>query len=410
MKIVNYKNHQQNQRGLASIVIVTAIIAMLALITTSFAALMDREYHQATDRELASQANYAAESGMNDARSYVISQLNSGVPPNAIGNGTQCMDLSSNPAAPFLKDGRISGYYASPGSPSDNLVKYTCVIINPSPKDLTFGDIPKNQSVVFKLVPDGGVSVHSLYLSWDNTSSPQTIQSLGPSLPKQTSVDNASPQQIGMLRVTIYPAVNTSGSSDAQNAAVADVSRTYFLYANTDSSKNNFDNMQYSDTSSLHSGNCNTQNRDGSGLPDPQAAGYACTVVINNVASDVAAELPGGSNFSTKYYYVRITALYQDLKVGVESGGVVNGSFEPLKLDDAQAILDVTGEGNNVLKRLEGRLDLSASYDLPQYALQSMNTICKKQRLPEIAPNSFGSALLDPSESNPSGVDNACQL
>jgi Tfp pilus assembly protein PilX len=65
------KRLEQNEQGLVAIVIVSTIIVILSLMTIGFSRIMDRELRQALDRELASQAHYAAESGLNDARRYV---------------------------------------------------------------------------------------------------------------------------------------------------------------------------------------------------------------------------------------------------------------------------------------------------------------------------------------------------
>src|ERR1039458_10050844 len=65
---------KDDQSGFASIVIASVIILVLSLITVGFAQLMQREQRSALDRQLSSQAYYAAESGINDA----VSAINSG--------------------------------------------------------------------------------------------------------------------------------------------------------------------------------------------------------------------------------------------------------------------------------------------------------------------------------------------
>lgn len=386
-------NNQKDQNGLAAIVIVTVIITILTLLTIGFARLMDKEFRQATDRELASQANYAAESGMNDARAYVIDQENKGQDPTTSG----CKDLSNASALPsqFVLNGSISAYYANPTSPpsQNNTVKYTCVIINAHPKNLDFGNVQKNQSVVFKMAPQA--AAQNLYFSWDNSDAPpqNSITSLGPSLPKETNVnsDPRSATQIGMLRVTIYPAVNGGGSSDNQNVFAANSSRTYVLYANADSFAGQLGSINYSSgTQGLVTGQtigqCNLANRGNSPVPNAQATGYACNLAVSNLDTSGAG-----------FYYVRVTALYQNLSVGLQ----VNNGGKAVPIDKAQAVLDVTGEGNDILKRLVGRLALSSNFNLPNYAIQSMDTVCKRQRLPKTGPGTYSPSVIDdPPSSN----------
>jgi Tfp pilus assembly protein PilX len=95
-----YKSHR-NEEGLVSIIVVTIVIIILSLMTIGFAKIMDREFRQSLDRELAVQANYAAESGMNDARNYIAS----GVDVDTAGNclNTDSLSAAQQPACPTAK-------------------------------------------------------------------------------------------------------------------------------------------------------------------------------------------------------------------------------------------------------------------------------------------------------------------
>ena len=62
------KDFQQDEQGIVAIVVTMIIMIILTLIVTGFAQLARREQRATLDRQLASQAFYAAESGINDAR------------------------------------------------------------------------------------------------------------------------------------------------------------------------------------------------------------------------------------------------------------------------------------------------------------------------------------------------------
>src|ERR1044072_966430 len=141
----NNKLSKSNESGLVSIVIVTTITIILALMTIAFTKIMNRNLRDAIDLELSTQAHYAAESGLNDARQYIADKLATGDDPSI---GPNCLDLSTAPL-PFVPT--ISGSYSGDIT-NDNTVKYTCVLINSAPKDLLF-TIPAGQSVVFKMTP-----------------------------------------------------------------------------------------------------------------------------------------------------------------------------------------------------------------------------------------------------------------
>lgn len=398
-----------NQDGLASIIIVTVIITLLAIIAAGFAQVMDKEYHQAVDRELASQAGYAAESAMNDARNYVV--LKGG----NVDTGGQCLDLSQSPfnQPPFLPNGSLSAFYANPANPSaqDNQIKYTCVIISTHVPDIT-ATIPKGQSKIIKVVPDGGATISNMYLSWNNTPG-HADGSLGNlpnanlgancggichgDLPQESSVSGKT----GMLRATIFPAINGANT----DTAATNNSMTTFLYPNFSGSMLG---MQYSSFANgrasyegTQPGNCSTTYGNPSTSPLPyKLDAHDCNIKITSVPS--TAPFLG-------FYYVRLTALYQDLSVTLQVSDAANNN---IKIVNSQADIDVTGEGNNTLKRLRARMSLNPDYPLPNYTLQSMDAICKRLRLPKnnVTGNpavDYGPALIDDTSG---GTDSAaCQ-
>ncbi|MBP7807565.1 pilus assembly PilX N-terminal domain-containing protein, partial [Candidatus Saccharibacteria bacterium] len=104
-----------NQAGLVSIVVTMVFLSVITLITVSFAFLMRREQRQVLDRQLSTQAFYAAESGVNDA-------------------------------VAALKAGTITGDIDTCGSPpyDENLssvISYSCMLIDQSPDSLEFDPI-----------------------------------------------------------------------------------------------------------------------------------------------------------------------------------------------------------------------------------------------------------------------------
>ena len=68
---MNIKQLKNNEQGLVAIVVTLIIMLVLTLIVTGFAQLARREQREALDRQLASQALYAAESGVNAAEAAV---------------------------------------------------------------------------------------------------------------------------------------------------------------------------------------------------------------------------------------------------------------------------------------------------------------------------------------------------
>jgi Tfp pilus assembly protein PilX len=390
----NTKPNRANQAGLVSIFVVMFIMSLLALIVLSFTKLMNRELRSALDRELATQANYAAESGLNDARAAIDKAVKSNT-LNSLDTNGKCINLAS-PNPPFVLNGSLSGHFNNDAT--DKLVEYTCVIIDTNPKVLT-DTINRGESRMYLL--NTSSALKNLYISWENSSydaAPQPLTAAG--IPRLPEEGNVSTNKTGLVRATLYPVTNALGaqnSSDTQNNTLNSLSRTYFLYPNGSGAPTTAANISthpYDGISGqLWNGNCNNANRNnGNYLAYPQAGGRYCNFKWSNVSNS------GGS-----FYYLKLTALYQDLNVmiqGSDAGGAAVG------FNDDQATIDVTAKGNNLLKRERATVSISQQSGLsyPSYALQSMDTICKRLRVektgPGSGPSNYGDASIEDNTSN----------
>jgi hypothetical protein len=394
------KSNRINQKGLVSIFVVMIIMSLLALVVISFTRLMNRELRGALDRELATQANYAAESGLNDARAAVDKAVKNDALASLDTNG-KCVNLSS-PSPPFVLNGSLSGHYNN--DINDKLIEYTCVIIDIKPKAI-IDTINRGESKVYLL--DASSPLANLYLSWENKvydGAPAPLTAAGkPRLPEEGDVGT---NQTGLVRAELYPVTNALGaanSTDVQNNTLNNLSRTYFLYPNAagPTTPGNISTHPYdAQNGQLWRGNCNAANRTtGNYLPYPQALGKYCNFKWANVSNS------GGS-----FYYLKLTALYQNLNImiqGADAGG------NPVGFNNNQVNIDVTAKGNNILKRIRATVSISqqAGLNYPNYALQSMDTICKRLRLPKIGPGNnpsdYGDALIEDDTTNPN-IDRAC--
>jgi hypothetical protein len=397
----NIKINKSNQSGLVSIVTVMIVIVLLSLIVISFSKLMSRDLRQALDRELATQANYAAESGMNDARAAVAIAFRDGK-LDTLDTGGKCMSLS-NPNAPFLKNGSISGQF---NNDPDNLIRYTCVIISVKPKQI-IGRIHAGESKIYVIDNGNPTALNTLYLSWENKNIGTGPQPLGTpnQLPKESAV---STEQTGMLRATLYhianPQLTSPNASASQNNTLSNESRTHFLYSNgvgvgpTTPAQVPGISFTAGGNGKFVPGNCNPNNRkSASYLPFQQATPRYCNSKITSL------EAPSG------FYLLRLTALYHGLNVSIQAS---DSSSAPQALQGQQVDLDVTAQGNDVLKRIFGTVSTTqySAFETfyPEYGLQSMDTVCKRIRLPKTGPSSFGSGVIDDNLTD-TNVARACQ-
>ena len=158
--LMRQKNHKQlNEQGFASIAIALVLIVVLSLLTIGFAQLARREQQSALNKQLANQAFYAAESGVNDA-------------DNAIKNGTLTTATTNVGTTNCLN-------LPLPGTTSADLngqsgVTYSCVLVNLTPTSLQ-KDPPADGdwSTYFSTV--GGPPA-SATLSWNSITSQSARQ------------------------------------------------------------------------------------------------------------------------------------------------------------------------------------------------------------------------------------------
>ena len=118
---------------------------------------MDRAINNSTNKELSVAADYAAQSGINDAINYIEKNYNPDTTAPEDGVATSsCTDLFG------------AGKITASLSGADNNVRYTCLTIDPEVTDLEFGGqtpLPPYESQIIKMTTSNG-PVSSLMFSW----------------------------------------------------------------------------------------------------------------------------------------------------------------------------------------------------------------------------------------------------
>lgn len=335
-----YNIHKKNsQAGLVSLLVTMLIMIVISLIVLGFAKNTRREQRQSLDRQLFSQANYAAETGINDVAAYIKSRqaANLTVP-----------DFDNCGSGPANKD-FIRTVRPSPlNTVGASNISYTCALINPKPPELIWQNISLTESLAFPFNPSGGANTE-ISIAWQDADTvASTYAGCAPSAtipPSDVFTSQASwGCQAGGLRIDITP---TSGS--LTRAGLINSTKNFVLYPVAGPAADNYD------YNALGHGDI---------IPVPCSTGATpkhCKMRLYNATANE--------------YHVRIRPIYKSANIFV-TGSV--GS----ELEDAQAIVDVTGKGNDVLKRLQVRLPINAlesdTNSTLDYALQSIDSICKK--------------------------------
>lgn len=348
---MTYTLKQKDQSGMASFLIITIIVTLMALVSVGFSHLSSRELRQSLDRELSDQAYYAAESGLNDAKNYLqVNQNATNASCNAPG------------ANNFVSNGDISAN----GAASSGVAKYTCVLINSTPTSIPFTITPNNPKS-FEVSSTSLPNFFSnFFFSWQNSQGNDGPLGSFPALPQESSATNTT----GLLGVTIYPAAN----GDNMNS-LASSSKHFFLYPNGgDGSIGSADFA----SGGFMQGNCKA------GTTQPAY----CNGEVKN--------LPNASTF-----YVSLSAYYQPLLVTFRAQ--ILGGNSMVGIPGVEASVDVTGSGSDVLRRLQSYVPLNVNNSIPGYGIQSMQSICKLFRVNIAQPGKYDTSGLDSAATNPDG-------
>jgi Tfp pilus assembly protein PilX len=327
------KNINNDQSGFASIAIAMIMIVVLGLMTVGFAKLARHEQQSALDKQLSTQAYYAAESGINDAiydldKGYITA---TGGFHSTAADDTKCMTP--------LPPARTTNNNINTASG----VSYSCLLINVKPTTAIWSDVGPNTDRTLSF--DAG-TIANLTVSWvsDDNVPAKAARDISSGL--SPSGKWSSP---AVLRFTIVPIIGGQVSRDQQ-------SFTSFLYPSSEPNNSVVYTAAEAGQGPIVSGACDegTCKSTITGLDGLGATSFLVHVVD---------------------YYTKSTITIRP----TDSSGKV------LEIANGQAMIDVTGKARNVLKRLQVRVPINqiAGGNTPNaqsranYAIETRN-ICKQ--------------------------------
>lgn len=327
---------KKNESGLAAITVTLIVLGIVTLITVGFATLMRREQRQALDQQLSTQAFYAAESGVNAARSYMDGKDIDDI--NAI---TDCNDGTD-----FGTDIQNASDQLGDG------VDITCVLLDPTPVEAS-KTISEQSTWTTRI--EAEQPVDNLEISWDSGEASPFISDPDQINGNHLLQDSVWGDRTALLRMMLIPDTNDRGDLIRQtyhamlypNQFASVGSPTYVGYPGA--------NPSASDQGVFLNGNCNSGN----------TPGELCKVVIQNV--------------NQRSFYLHFRSIYNtaNVKIRAYTDNTV------LELKNVQAKIDATGKAADVVRRIQVYVSLDEKFTpvstlLPQYALESHTTLCKR--------------------------------
>jgi len=333
-----YKNLKNNEQGIVSMIIVIFVILLLTLIVLAMSRNANREQRQALDRQLSSQAYYAAESGINDVADYVVRSKGT---PGFREESTDCATLPG-------KNKQINAL---------GPVEYTCILYDASPDSLEFGPVDTSSAEITPIIPKvAGGELANLNIYWDQTGGNGNMTNCKnksvsefPTINNYLTDTNTNPCSAGVLRVELIDARNLNRDTLAENDFVA------FLVPGERAGPT----IAYSSARGADGGRVVSAECSDGGTP------RKCHATITGIG------LKSGERM-----YLKLRSLYTNNNVVVT--GVSNNPGQAVEFENAQLKVDSTGKANDVLKRLQVRIPLTAQYALPDFVIQTADSICKR--------------------------------
>ena len=325
---------QSKQRGMVAIMITMILMIVISLIVLGFAQISRRNQRQSLDRQLSTQAFYAAETGVNDAAELINT---------AIANGLPVADKPSCSPDP-------GGFYAglNPTISATDGVAYTCLMVDTTPSSLIYSTVGTTGTVIPVIATSG--TIGSIQLTWQSKGGSATPAATCPT--GTTSVFGTTGSWscgYGVLRFDLLPSSVAYGITTLRTSTM-----TAFVVPLRPGSVGTANPVSYA----------------GGGASDLQGvvcSNSSCSLVINFAAPQ-------------SQYYMRITSLYKDVSLQVTAYAAANASGASLSLQGAQALIDVTGKARDVLRRIQVRAPVAGAGTnlLSDYAIQSAESICKR--------------------------------
>jgi len=345
--IVMSSMKQINQKGIASIIITMIMSLVLTLIALGFTQVSLNQQKEALDSALSTQAFYSAESGVN----YQIHEIITN--PTQFGasfNQSSCQKYPSNQINEL----------------NSTQEEWTCLMVNFKPSSLIY-NVQNNSAVLVPIKTNHHTNLKYINISWRNHPSAgknfNGCQHNTNQFPSTS--DYSCPASV--LQVSVLPGNQLSNPAATPN--------NYYLTPSSSGSTSNWSN------GSDNLAQCSSY------------SGY-CNASIPVSGSTISKNSPNDYQ-----YYLYIIPLYSTTKLYVTASSSVETASSQMggySLYNAQADIDSTGKGYNVLKRIlvtvntgiEGiggssgntasSLNLNQVNTNNQFALQTGGNICKE--------------------------------
>ena len=274
-------------------------------------------------------------------------------------------------------------------------IYYTCVSVEVDPQKLIYQHLGQDRSLILPLYAADGEkyedqNLKTLTIEWNHTDGGNHFRPTATTdFPEVSGWGN---QTAPVLRVQIT-AVNRN--QDFSTQLLTNNTRVFFLYPSPDLSGGSIGWPLADDDGQIINGNCGT------------GSVHPCTVKFDIPAP---GDLDGPAAAGDKLvYFVRLQSIYTDAQLTVS--GRLRTPAKDASFKNIQAVIAATGWSSQIGQRISERIPLRPIYDLPEYGIDSAETLCKI-----LVTTSFSGVFLDVENRSPLNLsqigsgDHPCSL
>ena len=381
-------NTVQQQQGIVAIVAVMFTSILISVITIALIGLMTNQIHESNDASDRVAAQYAAESGAQDALAYITDFLSAGTAnPGALNQ------FCSDPDKVATIVGISTGI--------------TCRQIEAN-GNVTNGFLPKDTSVQFDLTNTTKLDLGSLEIDWDAGRRGSDVRAAGRTFANNDFNNPVSWQGPPALEITV--ATNASGATNSQSIYLLPQCYAFSGSTSVDLTRAGACNSKpvglgqpsvpnayfgyvwsQNNSATATSQNCTTYGTIPVNCKDPATvdcfgttgADYDCKTYLPGflgagpLSADALPQVSGASQ-----YIVRIKALNADadyqltLRDCGNPAGVGTCNVVPIALPSAQ--IDVTAQAGSAYQRISEQVPVRSNpLSATNYALLGIDQVCK---------------------------------
>jgi Tfp pilus assembly protein PilX len=372
--------NQNKEAGFVSLFTVLFFILFITVITLGFLRIMGIEQQQSLNNDLTASALAAADSGIEDGKRAILAYTTTTNPGlrtalTTAFTSNQCDSLTGSAVIRGALGIDAGGNVI--GNPSLNQY-YTCLTVNMNSPDYINNESAGTSDYI-PLVPAGG-NFNRIKISWHLIS--PTLGPAGDGIPANYAPGPLLPPVVNVVgnpanswSTQGYPAylrVQVYGYPKAKpitRTALDSLSRTLLLVPTSQSNAAGVGattpiNIDSSDPRGYEQPKTNLQQIKCVNNPAGNVGGYACTALL-----EVATLAPS----AITNYYLRVTPMYGQSHFQVN---LLNGN-SPVDLSGVQPIVDATGRAQDIFRREQARVRINPVGSLPEFVVESVNTICK---------------------------------